>query len=124
MPVALVTGASRGVGKGVATALHDAGYRVFATGRTVESCDMPAGIVRIRCDHTNDDETAAVFARIADSSPAIDVVVNNSWGGYERMVENGQFTWSLPFWQQPLWRWDAMFASGVRAFYLSSILTV
>ena len=37
MAVALVTGASRGVGKGVATALHDAGYHVFATGRTIET---------------------------------------------------------------------------------------
>ena len=42
MPTALVSGASRGVGKGVATALHDAGYTVFATGRTIESADLPA----------------------------------------------------------------------------------
>jgi dehydrogenase/reductase SDR family protein 1 len=90
MPVALVTGASRGVGKGVATALHNAGYRVFATGRTIETIspgDLPPGITRIRCDHTNDDDTAAVFARIAEESPSLDLVVNNSWGGYERMVE-------------------------------------
>jgi len=60
MPVALVTGASRGVGKGVAMALHDAGYSVFATGRTIELSDLPAGITRIRCDHTDDDQTAAV----------------------------------------------------------------
>ena len=118
MPVALVTGASRGVGRGVATALHDAGYRVFATGRTIETIppsDLPAGITRIRCDHTNDDETAAVFARIAESSPVIDVVVNNSWGGYERMVDGGQFTWVLPFWQQPAHRWSSMMDAGVRA---------
>jgi NAD(P)-dependent dehydrogenase (short-subunit alcohol dehydrogenase family) len=115
MPVALVTGASRGVGKGVAAALHDAGYRVFATGRTVESSDLPAGITRVRCDHTSDDETAAVFSRIAAASPAIDLVVNNSWGGYERMVEGGQFTWALPFWQQPAHRWTSMMDAGVRA---------
>lgn len=36
------------------------------------------------------------------------------------MVENGEFTWSLPFWIQPLWRWDAMFAAGVRAHYVTS----
>jgi NAD(P)-dependent dehydrogenase (short-subunit alcohol dehydrogenase family) len=118
MPVALVTGASRGVGQGVAKALHDAGYRVFGTGRTIETAspdDLPAGITRVRCDHTNDDETSALFARIADVSPALDVVVNNSWGGYERMVDGGQFTWALPFWQQPAHRWSSMMDAGVRA---------
>ena len=124
MPVALVTGASRGVGKGVATALLEAGYAVFATGRTIESSDLPAGITRIRCDHTNDDETAAVFARIAESSPVIDVVVNNSWGGYEQMVENGQFTWGLPFWQQPAHRWSSMMDAGVRAAWAVSARAV
>ena len=112
---ALVTGASRGVGKGVAVALHSAGYRVFATGRTIESTDFPAGVTRIRCDHTRDDDTAAAFARIAEDSPSLDVVVNNSWGGYERMVDGGQFTWGLPFWQQPAHRWTSMMDAGVRA---------
>jgi dehydrogenase/reductase SDR family protein 1 len=115
MPTALVTGASRGVGKGVATALHDAGYRVFATGRTIESSDLASGITRLRCDHTNDDDTAAAFARIAAASPSLDVVVNSSWGGYERMVDGGQFTWGLPFWQQPAHRWTSMMDAGVRA---------
>src|SRR5215467_7389026 len=124
MPVALVTGDSRGVGKGVAIALHDTGYRVFATGRTIDSADLPAGITRLRCDHTNDGETAAAFARIAESSPAIDVVVNNSWGGYEQMVENGQFTWGLPFWQQPAHRWSSMMDAGVRAAWAVSARAV
>jgi NAD(P)-dependent dehydrogenase (short-subunit alcohol dehydrogenase family) len=38
------------------------------------------------------------------------------------MVDNGAFTWGLPFWQQSLWRWDAMFAAGVRAHYVASCL--
>jgi NAD(P)-dependent dehydrogenase (short-subunit alcohol dehydrogenase family) len=88
MPVALVTRASRGVGKGVAIALHDAGYQVFATGRTIDFSDLPVGITRLRCDHTNDGETAAAFARIAEFSPTLDLAVNNSWGGYERMVDS------------------------------------
>jgi NAD(P)-dependent dehydrogenase (short-subunit alcohol dehydrogenase family) len=120
MPVALVTGASRGVGKGVAIALHDAGYNVFATGRTVESTGLPAGITCIRCDHTNDGDTAVVFARIAAASPSLDVVVNNSWGGYERMVDGGQFTWGLPFWQQPAHRWTSMMDAGLRAAWVVS----
>jgi NAD(P)-dependent dehydrogenase (short-subunit alcohol dehydrogenase family) len=48
--------------------------------------------------------------------------VNNVWGGYERMVDDGAFTWARPFWEQPLWRWDAMFAAGVRAHYHASQL--
>jgi NAD(P)-dependent dehydrogenase (short-subunit alcohol dehydrogenase family) len=127
MPVALVTGASRGVGKGVATALHDAGYRVFATGRTIETIspgDLPAGITRLRCDHTNDEETAAALARVAEASPVLDVVVNNSWGGYERMMEGGQFTWALPFWQQPAHRWSSMMDAGVRAAWAVSARAV
>src|SRR5205809_623767 len=116
MPFALlITGASRGVGKGVATALHDAGYTVFGTGRTIDSADLPSAVVRIRCDHTNDADTDAVFVRIADSTPSLDIIVNNSWGGYERMMDDGKFTWALPFWQQPAHRWSSMMDAGVRA---------
>lgn len=53
---------------------------------------------------------------------SIDILVNNVWGGYERMVDNGAFTWPKPFWEQPLWRWDAMFSAGVRAHYHASQL--
>ncbi len=59
MPTALVTGASRGGGRGVAIGLAAAGFKVFATGRCVETADLPAAIVRVRCDHLNDEETAA-----------------------------------------------------------------
>jgi len=115
MPYAIVTGASRGVGKGIATALHAAGYTVFATGRTIDAADLPSAIIRIRCDHTIDVDTDAAFARIASATPAIDVVVNNAWGGYERMMDNGKFTWALPFWEQPAHRWTSMMDAGVRA---------
>src|SRR6266404_6998973 len=101
MSVALVTGASRGVGRGVAISLNEAGFKVFATGRNVASADLPEAVVRIRCDHLRDDETAAVFARIASETSHLALLVNSAWGGYERMVENGAFTWQLPFWEQP-----------------------
>jgi TonB family protein len=64
---------------------------------------------------------AAAFERVAHEGP-VDLLVNNVWGGYEQMLENGVFTWSKPFWEQPLWRWDAMFAAGVRAHYYASQL--
>lgn len=93
------------------------------TGRSVVE-DMPVDnlVTGIRCDHRLDVEVTAAFERIARETPGIDVLVNNVWGGYERMVEDGAFTWGKPFWEQPLWRWDAMFGAGVRAHYHASQL--
>jgi NAD(P)-dependent dehydrogenase (short-subunit alcohol dehydrogenase family) len=121
MQTALVTGASRGVGRGVATALHAAGFRVFATGRSINGADLPDDVIRCRCDHTKDDETATVFARIAQDAGGLDLLVNNAWGGYERMVDSsGRFTWLLPFWEQPDHLWTSMMDAGVRAAYVCS----
>jgi NAD(P)-dependent dehydrogenase (short-subunit alcohol dehydrogenase family) len=117
---ALVTGASRGVGRGVAIALVAAGYRVFATGRTIGSAELPDAVVRIECDHRNDDDTAAALAQISESSEGLDILINNAWGGYERMVEAGQFTWPFPFWEQPSHRWSSMMDAGVRAALMAS----
>jgi dehydrogenase/reductase SDR family member 1 len=118
--IALVTGASRGVGKGVALELIDAGATVYATGRTIEDLSYAAekGFA-LRCDHCDDRQVEAVFQQIADRHQRLDILVNNVWGGYEGMVEDGEFTWPRPFWQQPLWRWDAMFQAGVRAHYVA-----
>ncbi|HEY7339071.1 MAG TPA: SDR family NAD(P)-dependent oxidoreductase [Bryobacteraceae bacterium] len=94
MPTALVTGASRGVGRGASVGLAEAGFQVFATGRSVESAALPASVIRIRCDHLDDAQTAAVFAQISDTTGPLDILVNSAWGGYERMVEEGRFTWT------------------------------
>src|SRR5580658_1976304 len=120
MPVALVTGASRGVGRGVAIGLAEAGFRVYATGRSVHAADLPSGVVRIPCDHLLDSETAAAFALVAAEAGSLDVLVNAAWGGYERMVEYGRFTWQLPFWEQPLHRWTGMLDAGLRAAFVAS----
>lgn len=136
--VAIVAGASRGVGKGIALGLGEAGATVYVTGRTAEESgnenDLPGTIyqtaeevtsmggkgIAVQCDHRNDEEVEEVFRRIADEQTHLDILVNSVWGGYENMVENGQFTWNQPFWNQPLWRWDAMFDAGVRAHYVAS----
>ncbi|HLG94882.1 MAG TPA: SDR family NAD(P)-dependent oxidoreductase [Bryobacteraceae bacterium] len=121
MPVALVTGASRGVGRGVAIGLCEAGFKVFGTGRNISHADLPENVVRIRCDHLQDQETAAAFDRVANETGSLDVLVNSAWGGYERMVENGRFTWPLPFWQQPEHRWPSMMDVGVRGAFVASV---
>jgi NAD(P)-dependent dehydrogenase (short-subunit alcohol dehydrogenase family) len=72
------------------------------------------------CDHTDDQQVARVFEQIRNDAGRLDVLVNGVWGGYEQMMENGEFTWPKPFWEQPLWRWDAMMNAGVRAGYVAS----
>jgi len=118
--VALVTGATRGVGRGIAEGLARAGARVYATGRTITQGGFGAGITVATCDHTDDTAVARVFGRIDEEAGRLDVLVNVAWGGYERMVEDGRFTWASPFWEQPAWRWDAMMTAGVRAAYVAS----
>jgi NAD(P)-dependent dehydrogenase (short-subunit alcohol dehydrogenase family) len=120
---AVVTGATYGLGRGVAIALAADGAQVFGTGRSVTHAgQIGDGIEAMRCDHRDDDDVRRTFERVAQDAGSIDILVNNVWGGYERMVEDGEFTWPRPFWQQPLWRWDAMFAAGVRAHFHASQL--
>ncbi|MBC7879336.1 MAG: SDR family NAD(P)-dependent oxidoreductase [Anaerolineales bacterium] len=136
--VAVVTGASRGVGKGVAFGLGEAGATVYVTGRTTknktdveklggtvyqtaeEVTNMGGKGIAVPCDHREDEQTEKVFKQVTKVSKRIDILVNNAWGGYENMIEGKRLTYFKPFWEQPFWRWDAMFDSGVRAAYTSS----
>jgi dehydrogenase/reductase SDR family protein 1 len=138
--VALVTGASRGVGKGIALGLGEAGATVYITGRTVEAgkaaVDLPGTIhetadevtqlggkgIAIRCDHRNDQEVEAVFQRIRAEQNRLDILVNNVWGGYEHFNDGTEFWKEQGFWTVPLSRWDKMFQAGVRAHYAASVL--
>ena len=117
---ALVTGASRGVGRGIALALASAGATVYASGRNIDATHFPDTVIPYRCDHLIDVEVAKLFARIQDERARLDILVNNAWGGYERMVEGARFTWTDPFWEQPLWRWQAMMDTGVRGAFVAS----
>jgi NAD(P)-dependent dehydrogenase (short-subunit alcohol dehydrogenase family) len=110
------------VGRGVAIGLANAGAKVFATGRTVDTADLPPNVARAVCDHDDDAAVDRLFEHVRTDAGALDVLVNSAWGGYERMVENGRFTWGDPFWEQPRWRWDTMMTAGVRAAFVASQL--
>jgi NAD(P)-dependent dehydrogenase (short-subunit alcohol dehydrogenase family) len=138
--IALVTGASRGVGKGIALGLGEAGATVYITGRTEQEGTgvVPlAGTIHrtasevnqlggrgiaVRCDHRNDADVQSLFARIAQEHGRLDLLVNNVWGGYEHFNDGTEFWKEAGFWTVPLSRWDAMFQAGVRAHYVASVL--
>jgi len=128
--VALVTGGSRSVGRGIALGLCEAGATVYITGRTVT--DRIAGkvsavggkAVAVPCDHQDDDQVRSVVEHIGQQEGRLDVLVNNAWGGYQRLRNrkaNPGFKWKDPFWQQPLELWDEMHTVGVRSNYVASV---
>ncbi len=130
-PVALVTGATRGVRRGVALGLLEAGMRVHATGRTIsfegfapaEPAFSSAFIDPRQIDHADDAQTRSVSSeKTIAREGRLDLLVNNAWPGYEHMVEGGRFTWADRLWDQPMWRWDAMIGVGLRAAYCCSRL--
>lgn len=136
--VAVVTGGSRGVGKGIALGLGEAGATVYVTGRTTrEGADVEklGGTVfgtaeevtalggkgiAVACDHREDAQVEKLFQQVKGENGQLDILVNNAWGGYERMEHDGEFTWLKPFWEQPFWRWDEMFHGGARATFVAS----
>jgi NAD(P)-dependent dehydrogenase (short-subunit alcohol dehydrogenase family) len=136
--VAIVTGASRGAGRGIALVLGEEGATVYVTGRsirgaqtnealpgtsiedTAELVSTRGGVgIPVRCDHTVDSDVGALFEQVRQQQERLDLLVNNVWGGYEN-YETADF--DAPFWEQPIWRWDRMFNAGVRAHYVAGRL--
>jgi NAD(P)-dependent dehydrogenase (short-subunit alcohol dehydrogenase family) len=110
--VAVVTGASRGVGRGIAIALGSHGYTVYVTGRTQRTGESPwdgtihdtaAAVtaaggkgVAVRVDHRHDDEVEVLFQRVGQEEGRLDILVNNAALIREELQS------AAPFWQKPL----------------------
>ncbi|MGE5654473.1 MAG: SDR family NAD(P)-dependent oxidoreductase [Bacillota bacterium] len=140
--VAVVTGASRGGGRGIAQVLGEFGATVYVTGRTSRTSSQPSrretiedaaddvsargGMgIPVRCDHTDDQQVQALFDRIRREQGRLDLLVNNVWGG-EEGYQSGSFEngvkFSSPFWEQSLERWEKQVTAGVRAHLIASML--
>ncbi|HRF97033.1 MAG TPA: SDR family NAD(P)-dependent oxidoreductase [Aggregatilineales bacterium] len=139
--VALVTGASRGVGKGVALSLGEAGATVYVTGRTRVATDATVpldgtvedtakaiterggkGIAHV-CDHNDDQQVESVFKRIQSEMGQLDIVVNNAWKGYEGWHNMTYLPPSHPFWERGASFWDDNLL-GLRWAYVSTIFAI
>jgi NAD(P)-dependent dehydrogenase (short-subunit alcohol dehydrogenase family) len=127
--VAVVTGASRGIGKGVALALADQGATVYVTGRTVTpgSHPLPGTVgetaaevdrrggkgIAVQVDHGKDDQVAALFEQVKREQGRLDILVNNAFALPEDLTE------PKPFWEKPLSNWQ-MVDVGVRSNYVAA----
>lgn len=131
--VAIVTGASRGIGRGIALGLGEAGCTVYLTSRTVRDgdSDRPGSVtataqqvttigghgIAVPCDHRIDAETEAVFHRVLDEQGRLDLLVNNATA-YTLDIGPPE---DAPFWELPIDVWDQMHAVGLRSHYVASI---
>lgn len=134
--VAVVTGASRGAGRGIASVLGEAGATVYVTGRSVrgdltkpvfpgttiedtaELVTSRRGLgIPVRVDHTVDADIESLFEQVKREQGRLDLLVNNAWGGYEDYAYHGgdASVFDAVFWEQPIERWDKMWQAGVRA---------
>lgn len=128
-PVAIVTGASRGAGKGIAIALGSHGCIVYVTGRSQREGDasMPGTIhataeavtraggqgIAVRCDHADDAQVKALIDRVVREQGRIDILVNNACAVHDLLPAPGNF------WEKPL-EIGNMINVGVRSGFVAS----
>ncbi len=127
----MVTGASRGIGKGIALELGAAGATVYVTGRSVRPGRLPGTVsataaeidelggrgVAVPCDHSDDARVTALFDQVAYEEGTLDILVNNVYDA------PGSAKWlGKPFWEVPAEGWDHTFQVGVRSHYVASVL--
>ena len=125
--VAVVTGGSQGIGRGIALALGDARATIYVTGRSRARLERVAAEIGERggrgvalvCDHTDDSQVSEAFERIRGEQKGVDLLVNNVWGGYEAHPHGVR---PKPFWELGLDDWDAMFVRGLRPHFAASRL--
>jgi len=130
--VAIVTGASRGLGKGIALGLGEAGATVYVTGRSTsaEPAALPGTInetadeltrlggrgVAVRCDHRDDAQVEELFARVRRNEGQLDLLVNNAFASPEqRVLWSGQ-----RFWEIPAALWDDLIDVGLRSHFIAA----
>ena len=129
--VAVVTGASRGIGKGIALELGAAGATVYLTGRTAAAGNLPGSVgetaeeidrlggrgVGVVCDHSDDAAVAELFERVRGDHGRLDLLVNNVYNAPASARWLGK-----PFWEVPAAGWDETFAIGVRSHYVAAVM--
>jgi NAD(P)-dependent dehydrogenase (short-subunit alcohol dehydrogenase family) len=133
--VTLVTGATRGIGKGIAIGLGEAGATVYITGRSLDSSNCGDNIsgslsdtqlaveeaggvcIPVCVDHSDDEQVRLLFERIQDEQGHLDVLVNNVYSGVQALGNaNGN-----PFWESEPSFWDACNNVGLRSHYVASV---
>ncbi|XP_060080394.1 dehydrogenase/reductase SDR family member 1-like [Ylistrum balloti] len=131
--VCVVTGASRGIGRGIALQLGQAGATVYITGRTLQSSGDVIGsltdtareveerggqCIPLQCDHSNDEDIKKLFQTIDKQQDGqLDLLVNNAYSAVKMISENR----GTPFWEQPMTMWDTVNDVGLRNHYICSI---
>ncbi|XP_034411903.1 dehydrogenase/reductase SDR family member 1 [Cyclopterus lumpus] len=124
--VCVVTGASRGIGRGIALQLSEAGATVYITGRQETSLKQTAAQVKERggncvpviCDSTKEKDIEDLFERIKrEQNGRLDILVNNAYAGVQAIFEN----MGKKFWETDPSIWDSINNTGLRGHYFFSV---
>ncbi|XP_022100924.1 dehydrogenase/reductase SDR family member 1-like [Acanthaster planci] len=131
--VCLVTGASRGIGRGIALQLGEAGATVYVTGRSLDpkgegkpgslrdAADEIEGrggkCIPVQCDHGDDEQVKLLFERISkEQNGRLDILVNNAYSAISALLT----TIGKTFWEMPVSMWDTINRVGLRGHYVAT----